>query len=160
MAIQMMIAALLAVSGVVTTEGPADEKEKVKKPEHQVVAIYFHRTQRCPTCKRIGAMAEEAVVKGFEKEAKTRVVEFHFVDFQDKKNAKLAKRYGIESPTLVLVNVFEGETVCSTSMPKVWQLVGKPDEFRAYVQDGVVRYLKQSKEDAEKEREKSKESKE
>ena len=157
MAIQMMIAALLAVSGVVTTEGPADEKEKVKKPEHQVEAIYFHRTQRCPTCKRIGAMAEEAVVKGFEKEAKTRVVEFHFVDFQDKKNAKLAKRYGIESPTLVLVNVFEGETVCSTSMPKVWQLVGKPDEFRAYVQDGVVRYLKQSKEDAEKEREESKE---
>ena len=50
--------------------------------------------------------------------------------------------------------------MCSTSMPKVWQMVGKPDEFRAYVQDGVVRYLKQSKEDAEKGREKSKESKE
>lgn len=160
MAIQLMLAAVLAIGGVAATERPAAEKEQAETPEHQVVAIYFHRTQRCPTCKRIGAMAEEAVVKGFEKEAKTRVVEFHFVDFQDKKNAKLAKGYGIESPTLVLVNVFAGETVCSTDMPKGWQLVGKPDEFRTYVQDGVVRYLKQSKEDAEKEREQSKESKE
>ncbi len=156
----MILAAVLAVGGVVATGTPVAEKEQVKTPEHQVVAIYFHRTERCPTCKRIGAMAEEAVTKGFEKEVKTRTVEFHFVDFQDKKNAKLAKAYGIESPTLVLLNVFEGETVCWTSMPKVWQLVGKPDEFRAYVHDGVVRYLKQSKEDAEKEREKSKESKE
>jgi len=159
-ATSMILVAVLAVGGVVSTGTLVAEKEQVKTPEHQVVAVYLHRTQRCPTCKRIGAMAEEAVTKGFEKEAKSRTVEFHFVDFQDKKNARLAKGYGIDSPTLVLVNVFEGETVCWTSMPKVWQLVGKPDEFRTYVQDGVVRYLKQSKEDAEKEREKSKESKE
>ena len=160
MATSVILAAVLAVSGVVTTGTSAVEREQLKTLEHQVVAIYFHRTQRCPTCKRIGAMAEEAVTKGFEKEAKTRTVEFHFVDFQDKRNAKLAKSYGIESPTLILVNVFEGETVCWTSMPKVWQLVGKPDEFRTDVHGGVVRYLKQSKKDAEKEREKSKEPKE
>lgn len=157
MATSVLLVAVLAVSGVVSTSTPVAEEEQVKTPEHQVVAIYFHRTQRCPTCKRIGAMAEEAVTQGFEKEAQSRIVEFHYVDFQDKKNAKLAKGYGIESPTLVLVNVFEGETVCSTSMPKVWQLVGKPDDFRAYVQDGVARYLKQSKEEAEKEPKESKE---
>lgn len=158
MATSMILAAVLAIGGVVTTGSSTAEQPKT--PEHQVMAIYFHRTQRCPTCKRIGAMAEEAVTKGFEKETKNRTVEYHFIDFQDKKNAKLAKGYGIDSPTLVIVNVFEGETVCWSSMPKVWQLVGKPDEFRDCVHDGVVRYLKQSKEDAEKEREKSKESKE
>ena len=72
----------------------------------------------------------------------------------------MTKTYDITSPTLVLLSVFEGETVCWTRMPKVWQLVGKPDEFRSYVHNGVVRYLKQTKEDAEKERETSKESKE
>lgn len=160
MATCMLLVAVLAVGGVVSTGTPVAEEEQVKTPEHQVVAVYFHRTQRCPTCKRIGALAEEAVTKGFEKEAKSRAVEFHFVDFQDEKNAKLAREYGIDAPTLAIVNVFEGDTVCWTSMPKVWQLVGKPDEFRTYVHVGVARYLKQSKEDAEQEREKSKESKE
>lgn len=160
MATSMILVAVVAVGGVVSTGTPVAEKEQVKTPEHQVVAVYFHRTERCPTCKRIGAIAEEAIAKSFEKEVKSRTVEFDFVDFQDKTNERLAKAYGIDSPTLVLLNVFEGETVCWTSMPKVWQLVGKPGDFRAYVHDGVVRYLKQSKEDAEKEGEKSKESKE
>jgi thiol-disulfide isomerase/thioredoxin len=150
--------AVLAVGGVVTAGTSAAEKEQVTTPEHQVVAIYFHRTQRCPTCKRIGAMAEEAVTNGFEKQATARTVRFRFVDFQDRKNSKLAKAFDVDSPTLVLVNVFAGKTVCWSSMPKVWQLVGKPDEFRTYVHDGVLRYLRQSVEDAEKERENSKES--
>lgn len=154
-----LLAALLTLGGVVASGASASESDDhAKPPEHQVVAIYFHRTERCPTCKRIGAMSEEAVTKGFEREINTRGVEFHFVDFQDKKNTKLAKAYGIEAPTLVLLSVFDGQTVCGTSMPKVWQLVGKPDEFRSYVDDGVVHYLKQTREDAEKEYEASKES--
>jgi hypothetical protein len=124
------------------------------------VAIYFHRTQRCPTCKRIGAMAEAAVKKGFAEKVEDRTVEFKFIDFQDKKNAKLAKEYGIQSPTLVLLNVFEGEMICRANMPGVWQLVGKPDQFNSYVRKGVMHFLMQSKEDAITEREKAKESKE
>jgi len=160
MATSMILSAVLGLGGVVTTGTRGSEKELAKAPEHQVVAIYFHRTVRCPTCKRIGSMVEQAVTKEFEKERKARTVEFHFVDFQDKKNAKLAKACGITTPTLVLLNVFEGETVCWTNMPKVWQLFGKPDEFQSYVRDGVIHYLKQTKAHAEKEGEKSKESKE
>jgi hypothetical protein len=156
----IMFMAVLAFSGDVVTETATAEPKETKAPAHQVVAIYFHRTVRCPTCKRIGAMAEEAVNKGFEKEVKARAVVFRLVDFQDKKNAQLTNAYRVESPTLVVLNVFDGKTVCSTNLPKVWQLVGKPDEFRTYVHYGVVRYLKQSKEDAEKEREESMKSKE
>ena len=155
-----ILAAMLALSSVVPTGTSTPEGKQEKTPEHQVVAIYFHRTERCPTCRRIGARAEEAVNKGFAKESKTRAVGFHFVDFQDKKNAKLTKAYRIESPTLVLLSVFEGQAVCGTSLPRVWRLVGKPEEFRAYVHDGVVQYLQQTKEEAETEREKSKDSKE
>ncbi|MCA9234677.1 MAG: hypothetical protein KDA44_04370 [Planctomycetales bacterium] len=160
MATSTILAALFALSGAVTTGGAAGEAKPKEAPEHQVVAIYFHRTVRCPTCKRIGAMSEDAVTTGFKKETKARTVEFHFVDFQDKKNAKLAKACGVDSPVLVLLNVYQGETVCWTSLPKVWQLVGKPEEFRTYVHEAVVRFLKQTKKDAERERENSKESKE
>ena len=39
-------------------------------PSHQVVACYFHRTNRCPTCKKISAYIEESVKTGFEAQVK------------------------------------------------------------------------------------------
>ncbi|QDU57504.1 nitrophenyl compound nitroreductase subunit ArsF family protein [Aeoliella mucimassa] len=169
----LLLAFLLALGSAVATDAPTDttpadnepaaEEPNTEEPatevaEHEVVAIYFHRTQRCPTCKRIGSLAEGAVDQNFAKEIATGAVRFQYVDFQDKKNAKLAKGYHITSPTLVLVNVHQGKTACWTAMPKVWQLIGKPAEFEQYVSDGVTRYLKQSQEDAEQEYQKSLES--
>lgn len=158
MTILATLATLLALSGAVTPNANTTATDAKKPPAHQVIAVYFHRTERCPTCKRIGALAEEAVAKGFAKETKARVVEFRFVDFQDKKNAKLAKSYSIDGPTLVLLSVFDGQVECWTALPKVWQLVGKPDEFRAYVRDGVTKSLAQSKADAQKQHKQAQES--
>ncbi len=123
--------------------------KNVEPPAHQVVALYFHRTQRCATCKRIGALTEEAIVKGFAKEMKTKVVAFRLVDFQAQKNAELTGQFKIKGPTLVLTNAFDGEVLRSTSLPKVWQLVGKPEAFHACVRDGIATYLKQTKKEAE-----------
>jgi hypothetical protein len=152
-------AAILLFSGAVLPAIAIADPEQPKAPEHQVVAIYFHRTERCPTCKRIGALSEEAIAKGFQKKVADHTVEFRFVDFQDKKNAKLTKAYGIKTPSLVLLNVFEGEVACAANLPKVWQLIGKPEVFRTYVHDGVTRYLKQSKQEAEAEADNSKDAK-
>jgi hypothetical protein len=144
---QVIVALAAALSG--TGELAGESPQTGELPSHQVVAIYFHRTVRCPTCKRIGALAEEAVVEGFAKDIEAGTVEFRFVDFQDKKNAAIAKAYKIENPTLVLTNVFDGKVVRWAPMPKVWPLAGKPAELQAYVQEGVAKYLSQSKTEAE-----------
>lgn len=136
---------LLAANAI---EQPIKDKE-IEPPSHQVVVIYFHRTQRCTTCKRISALTKEAIVAGFAKELKTKAVELRMVDFQAQKNAKLAKQFEIKGPTLVLTNVFDGKVVRSTPMPKVWQLVGKPKAFHKYVRDGVTNYLQQTRKEAE-----------
>jgi hypothetical protein len=145
----LIIAAVLAAVGTASESTSNLKEQAAEQPPHQVVAMYFHRTVRCPTCKKIGTLAEEAVVKGFEKEVDANVVEFLYVDFQDRKNAQYVKAYKIEGPTLVLANVFEGKVVRWTAMPKVWPMVGKPVELQAYVQDGVAKYLKQTREEAE-----------
>lgn len=146
-----MFPSLLAVLLLAVSETPVQTSidEKVEPPPHQVIVFYFHRTERCPTCKRLGGMTEEAVNQGFEKEIKNRTVEFWMVDFQDKRNAELAKSYGIQGPTLVLANVFDRQVKEWTPMSKMWQLVGKPDEMRAYVQDGVKHYMQRTKKEAE-----------
>jgi len=145
--IPVVLALLQGVAGAAAQE-PLGNKEV---PPHQVIALYFHRTERCPTCRRIAALAEDAVAKGFAEELKSRVVEFRPIDFQDERNAALSKAYRVEGPTLVLANVFDGEVKRWTPMPRVWQLVGKPKDFAAYVQAGVTRYLRQTRQEAESE---------
>ncbi len=112
-----------------------------EQPKHWVVAMYFHRTQRCPTCKRISAYIEEAVKTGFAPEVKQNVVQLYMIDYQDEKNAKYTKSYKVTRPTLVLADVKDGRVTAWKPMPKVWSLVGKKAEFFKYVQDGVRGYL-------------------
>lgn len=115
------------------------------KVPHRVVAIYFHRTQRCPTCKRISAYIEESVKSGFTKQIKDGQVSVHLIDFQNPKNQKYTRHYNISGPTLVLADVHDGKLSAWKPMPKVWSLVAKKAAFFKYVQDGVRGYLEEKK---------------
>jgi len=67
-------------------------------PSHQVIACYFHRTVRCPTCKRISAYIEEAVRAGFAPQMKDGSVKIVMIDFQDARNRKFTDAYDIAGP--------------------------------------------------------------
>ncbi|OHB66949.1 MAG: hypothetical protein A2V70_08655 [Planctomycetes bacterium RBG_13_63_9] len=120
---------------------PATAEQKAKLPEHRVMAIYFHRTQRCPTCKRISAYIEEGVKDGFAQQIKDKKVSLHLIDYQNKKNEQYAKFYKIAGPTLVIVDVHDNKVTRWAPMPKVWSLVGQKKDFLEYVQEGVRDYL-------------------
>ena len=136
----LSVALVAAAVTAVRADGVAVDKA-VAPPAHQVVAIYFHRTNRCPTCKRISSYIEEAIKTAFPAELKTRAVEVRMVDYEDARNARLAQGYKITSPTLVLADVRDGKVRRWTPMPKVWSLVRDKDKFFAYVQDQIAAYL-------------------
>ena len=92
------------------------KKAEVKKPADRVVVMYFHRTKRCPTCLRMGSYSEEAVVKGFAKHIKNGTVEFHYVDFQNKKNAALAKGYKVGGPSLIVANIVKNKVAAAKNL--------------------------------------------
>jgi len=110
-------------------------------PSHQVIACYFHRTVRCPTCRRISAYIEEAVQTGFKTEVKAGRVKMVMIDFQDAKNQKYAQAYQVAGPTLVLMDVHDGKVTSWKPAPKVWSLVAKKTDFFSYVQGEVRSYL-------------------
>jgi hypothetical protein len=114
-------------------------------PSHQVIACYFHRTIRCDTCKKISAYIDEAVRTGFAPQVKDGGVKMVMVDFQDEKNKKLTQAYKITGPTLVIMDVRDGETTAWKPAPKVWSLVGKKDDFFKYVQAEIQVYLDDKK---------------
>ena len=115
------------------------------QPGRRVVAMYFHRTQRCPTCLRIGTYIEQAVKTGFPDRVKQGGVAVYLIDYQNAKNAKYTKAYKVTKPTLVIADVRDGKVTQWKPMPKVWSLVYKKDDFFKYVRDGVNRFLKEEK---------------
>jgi len=134
-AVVTLAVAMLAVT-FASTAWAAD------RPADRVVAMYFHRTQRCPTCLKMGSYSEEAVMQGFAKRVKEGSVEFHYVDFQDKKNAALAKAYKISGPALVVAKVKENKVKEYKDLKDIWTKVREKDEFLKYVRENIEAHLK------------------
>ena len=128
-----IVALAIAMSSAVRAGDP---------PGDRVMAIYFHRTQRCPTCLKMGSYSEEAVKKGFAKQAKEGTVEFRYVDFQDPKNASLTKGYKITGPALLVVKVTGNKVKEYKNLKDIWTKVTQKAEFTQYVRDNVEAYLK------------------
>lgn len=117
-------------------------------PPDRVVVMYFHRTQRCPTCLKMGSYSEEAVTTGFAKQLKDGTVEFYYVDFQDKRNARLAKAYRISGPALIVAKVVNNKVARVGNLKDIWTKVREKKAFLKYVQDNVTAFCKPAAETA------------
>jgi hypothetical protein len=119
----------------------AAAEKPAAEPSHQVIACYFHRTVRCPTCKKISAYIEESVNTEFASQVKDGSVKMMMIDFQDAKNQKYTQAYKISGPTLVIMDVQDGKVTSWKPAPKVWSLVANKPDFFKYVQGEVKAYL-------------------
>ena len=107
-------------------------------PVDRVMAIYFHRTQRCPTCLKMGSYSEEAVKTGFARQLQEGTLSFHYVDFQDPSNAALTRGYGISGPALIIARVANSKVVGFRNLKDIWAKAGEKPAFIQYVQDNVA----------------------
>ena len=103
-------------------------------PKDRVIAMYFHRTQRCPTCRTIGGYSEEAIKTAFTSEMKKGQVEFHFIDFQAANNEKYVKAYGVKGPSLIVAKVTDNKVVSYYNLQDIWAKAGDKPAFYQYVQ--------------------------
>lgn len=131
----------VAISQAVAGEDTAKDR-KADVPKQRVVVMYFHRTQRCPTCLKMGSYTEEAVKKGFAKEIKAGKVSFHYIDFQDEKNDAFTRAYKVEGPTLIVARANGKKVSEYKNLDDIWTKVREKEEFLKYVQDNVKEYQK------------------
>ena len=110
-------------------------------PADRVVAMYFHRAERCPTCQKMGSYSEEAVKQGFAEEVKVGAVAFYYIDFQDKKNAKLAKGYDVSGPALIVAKIKGKKVKDFKDLDDIWTHVADKKAFLKYVQENVSAYI-------------------
>ena len=106
-------------------------------PKDRVIAMYFHRTQRCPTCLKMGSYSEEAVKTAFADEVKKGQVAFYFIDFQDPKNSRYATAYNVNGPALIVAKISDNKVASYSNLEEIWSKVGDKPAFLRYVQEGV-----------------------
>ncbi len=143
-AIAFVILGMVVICAFVISQSvaAADASDEAGVPADRVVVMYFHRTQRCPTCLKMGGYSEEAVKTGFAQLIKEGKVEFHYIDFQDKKNEALTKGYQVSGPTLIVARVANSKVAELKNLKEMWTKVRNKDDFVAYVQNHVKDYLK------------------
>ena len=114
---------------------PAEDAEGADQPPADgVIAYYFHRTGRCPTCMSIEAYAQEAVKIGFAEQLKDGRLQWRVVNYELPENEHFAADYQLVAPTVVLVELGGGKQKSWKDLSKVWDLVGDKTAFVEYVQ--------------------------
>lgn len=134
-----MIAVAMAVAGAWIMSGSLLAADA---PAERVVAMYFHRTQRCPTCLKMGSYSEEAVNSGFAQQIEQGRVAFYYIDFQDPKNEALTKGYGVTGPALIVARIAGDKVAEYRNLQEIWAKVRDKATFVGYVQSNMRECLK------------------
>jgi hypothetical protein len=93
-----------------------------------VEVVYFHRTQRCYSCRYAGDTTEYTVETYFADKLASGKLVFKLVDVQDKANASIVERYGAYGSSLFINEIKDG-TDHIKAVTDIWFLIGKDEEF-------------------------------
>jgi len=133
----------VSAAAVIDTAAAAEPAQAAKTAgEKKVLAYYFYTTVRCPTCRQIEALSDEALKQGFSGALRSGVLEWHPVNVQLPENRHFINDYQLFTKSLVIVRMKDGKQVEWKNLEKVWELVGDREAFFHYVQDEVGQYLR------------------
>lgn len=108
-----------------------------------VVAYYFHGNVRCATCRKIEALADEAIHSAFPAELESGALAWSVVNIDEPDDKHFIEDFQLVTRSVVLAEYRGGEVVRYTNLDRVWQLVRDEAAFMAYVQDETRAFLGQ-----------------
>ncbi len=99
----------------------------------KVQVFLFHATQRCPTCIRIGKLAEATVNERFAEQLKSGKIEFREINIDLPENKALAEKFQATGSALYINAIKNGQdNIVEDTM--VWQLAsGYEIKFKDYL---------------------------
>lgn len=105
------------------------------RPDSRVVVYYTHRTFRCFSCLWLEKTTRQTLEDSFASELAAGRLEFRVVDYWADRS--LAERYGVDTVSVIVVNIVKGEEVSHRTLERLWDLKAHPDELRAYIKEAV-----------------------
>jgi hypothetical protein len=107
----------------------------------KVIVYYFHGNVRCPTCRKIEALADQALRAGFADELQSGRLEWRRVNLDEAGNDHFVADYELETRSLVVADYQAGRQMRWKNLKQIWELAGDDTAFRRYVQDETRAYL-------------------
>lgn len=99
----------------------------------KVQVFLFHATQRCPTCIRIGKLAEATVNERFAEQLKSGKIEFREINIDLPENKELADKFLARGSALYINTISNGQDHIEEDA-MVWQLAsGYEIKFKDYL---------------------------
>ncbi len=111
------------------------------KDSPTVIAYYFHRTMRCPTCLAIEANAARVIEENFSQHIADGTLMWMPFNLDDPGSEKFEKEFDVSVSTLVLAKTEDGNHTEYKKLEKVWGFIGDPVKFDSYVQKEVKQFL-------------------
>lgn len=93
-----------------------------------VEVVYFHRTQRCYSCRYAGDTTKYAVETYFAQELGNGKLVFKTLNLQEPANAAIVKKYGAYTSSLFINEIIDG-TDHIKAVTDIWLLIGKDEAF-------------------------------
>lgn len=106
----------------------------------KVQVYYFHRTQRCNTCKAIGRYTGEVINETFIEEQKRGRIEFREINVELPENKELAKKFKASGPSLFM-NIIKNGQDNIIADANIWRLVGDEESFKKYLAEKIKSLL-------------------
>ncbi len=106
-----------------------------------VTVYYFHRTARCFSCLTIEANAARIIQDNFRQPMADGRLTWISFNLDDPGGEEFKREFDITTSTLVVAKTVDADHVDFEKLEKVWQLLGDPDGFAAYVTDRINNFL-------------------
>jgi len=103
---------------------------------------YFHSKFRCPTCREIESLAHDFVQTELASELASGQVVWKVVNYEERANAELAKKFNIQMPVVVVARMQGGEIAHWKSLDGVWGLVGNKAGYAGYLRNEINQILR------------------
>ncbi|MCX5685442.1 MAG: nitrophenyl compound nitroreductase subunit ArsF family protein [Planctomycetota bacterium] len=135
--------ALLGCGSGAAYRGVAADPAPVPAKNTRVSVIYMHRTFRCISCLVMEKMARETVQQDFKAALADGTIQWQTQNFWQ--NEDIARRYGVESPTVVVVAYADGKEKLYQRLDQLWGLKSQPEKFKDAVKKAIEELLREAR---------------
>jgi len=135
-------------------EGPASSADdplathvraKPTANDTAVLAYYFHRTLRCPSCLLMETTAAREIEEHFARQIQDGQVIWTSVNIEDPAAEALRRQFDVRMNGLVLVQMENGVYKDSKRLDDLWGLLDHPDAFSKCLVDEINARLSSSR---------------
>lgn len=142
MDILFLAISLFWAGATVPSQQPELQKtELATDQQDRVIVYYFHTNVRCPTCRKIEKLTHEIITGQFQQELASGRLVWRMVNTDLPENRHFIDQYQLITKSVVLSREVRGKEQEYLNLPKVWELIGSDDQYRAYIRSEVGRFL-------------------